>query len=87
MTNVFREFDVRFRHLWRKGLRSDSLRPSVLTLDNRMAYINVSEKIPVANTKFVKDYVSSVDFREIMAGIELAVSPRVNDDGTEVSSR
>ena len=48
-----------------------------------MAYINVSEKIPVANTKFVKDYVSSVDFREIMAGIELAVRPRVNDDGTE----
>ena len=40
-----------------------------------MAYINVSEKIPVANTKFVKDYVSSVDFREIMAGIELAVRP------------
>ena len=30
--------------------------------DNRMAYINVSEKIPIANTKFVKDYVSAVDF-------------------------
>ena len=41
-------------------------RPSVLTLDNRMAYINVSEKIPIANTKFVKDYVSAVDFRDAL---------------------
>ena len=60
-------------------------RPSVLTLDNRMAYINVSEKIPIANTKFVKDYVSAVDFRDVTAGIELAVRPRINKNGTEVS--
>jgi general secretion pathway protein D len=85
VTNVFREFDVRLQALVEKGSAQILSRPSVLTLDNRMAYINVSEKIPVANTKFVKDYVSSVDFREIMAGIELAVRPRVNDDGTEVS--
>ena len=85
ITNVFREFDVRLQALVEKGSAQILSRPSVLTLDNRMAYINVSEKIPVANTKFVKDYVSSVDFREIMAGIELAVRPRVNDDGTEVS--
>ncbi|MDE0576994.1 MAG: type II and III secretion system protein, partial [Opitutales bacterium] len=51
----------------------------------RMAYINVSEKIPIANTKFVKDYVSAVDFRDVTAGIELAVRPRINEDGTEVS--
>ena len=85
VTNVFREFDIRLQALVEKGSTQILSRPSVLTLDNRMAYINVSEKIPVANTKFVKDYVSSVDFREIMAGIELAVRPRVNDDGTEVS--
>jgi len=85
VTNVFREFDIRLQALVEKGSAQILSRPSVLTLDNRMAYINVSEKIPVANTKFVKDYVSSVDFREIMAGIELAVRPRVNDDGTEVS--
>ena len=86
VTNVFREFDIRLQALVENGSAQILSRPSVLTLDNRMAYINVSEKIPVANTKFVKDYVSSVDFREIMAGIELAVRPRVNDDGTEVSS-
>ena len=85
VTNVFREFDIRLQALVEKGSAQILSRPSVLTLDNRMAYINVSEKIPVANTKFVKDYISSVDFREIMAGIELAVRPRVNDDGTEVS--
>ncbi|MBL6827491.1 MAG: type II secretion system protein GspD [Opitutales bacterium] len=85
VTNVFREFDIRLQALVEKGSAQILSRPSVLTLDNRMAYINVSEKIPVANTKFVKDYVSSVDFREIMAGIELAVRPRVNNDGTEVS--
>ena len=85
VTNVFREFDIRLQALVEKGSAQILSRPSVLTLDNRMAYINVSEKIPVANTKFVKDYISSVDFREIMAGIELAVRPRVNEDGTEVS--
>ena len=85
VTNVFREFDIRLQALVEKRSAQILSRPSVLTLDNRMAYINVSEKIPVANTKFVKDYVSSVDFREIMAGIELAVRPRVNEDGTEVS--
>jgi len=85
VTNVFREFNFRLQALVEKGSAQILSRPSVLTLDNRMAYINVSEKIPIANTKFVKDYVSSVDFREIMAGIELAVRPRVNEDGTEVS--
>lgn len=85
VTNVFHEFDIRLQALVEKGSAQILSRPSVLTLDNRMAYINVSEKIPVANTKFVKDYVSAVDFREITAGIELAVRPRVNDDGTEVS--
>lgn len=85
VTNVFHEFDIRLQALVEKGSAQILSRPSVLTLDNRMAYINVSEKIPVANTKFVKDYVSAVDFREITAGIELAVRPRVNEDGTEVS--
>ena len=50
-----------------------------------MAFINVSERIPIANTKFVKDYVSAVDFRDVVAGIQLAVRPRINRDGTEVS--
>ena len=85
VTNVFREFDIRLQALVENGSAQILSRPSVLTLDNRMAYINVSEKIPIANTKFVKDYVSSVDFRDVVAGIELAVRPRINNSGTEVS--
>jgi Flp pilus assembly secretin CpaC len=85
VTNAFREFNVHLRALVREGAAEVLSRPSVLTLDNRMAYINVSEKIPIASTKFVKDYVSAVDFRDVTAGIELAVRPRINEDGSEVS--
>jgi general secretion pathway protein D len=85
VTNIFKEFNVRLKALVQDGAAQVLSRPSVLTLDNRMAYINVSETIPIANTKFVKDYVSAVDFRDVTAGIELAVRPRINEDGTEVS--
>ena len=85
VTNVFREFNVRLKALVEDGSAQVLSRPSVLTLDNRMAYINVSEKIPIANTKFVKDYVSAVDFRDVTVGIELAVRPRISEDGKEVS--
>jgi len=85
ITNVFREFNVRLQALVEDGSAQVLSRPRVLTLDNRMAFINVSERIPIANTKFVKDYVSAVDFRDVVAGIQLAVRPRINRDGTEVS--
>ena len=85
ITNVFNEFNIRLQALVEDGSAQVLSRPSVLTLDNRMAYINVSERIPIANTKFVKDYVSAVDFRDVVAGIQLAVRPRINKDGTEVS--
>ena len=85
ITNVFSEFNVRLQALVEDGSAQVLSRPSVLTLDNRMAFINVSERIPIANTKFVKDYVSAVDFRDVVAGIQLAVRPRINRDGTEVS--
>ncbi|MDA0724700.1 MAG: hypothetical protein O3B25_10605, partial [Verrucomicrobia bacterium] len=85
VTNAFREFNFRLQALVKEGSAEVLSRPSVLTLDNRMAYINVSEKIPIATTKFAKDFISAVDFREVTAGIELAVRPRINEDGSEVS--
>ena len=85
ITNVFREFNIRLQALVKEGTAEVLSRPSVLTLDNRMAYINVSEKIPIATTKFAKDFISAVDFRDVTAGIELAVRPRINEDGSEVS--
>ncbi len=85
VTNAFREFNFRLQALVKEGTAEVLSRPSVLTLDNRMAYINVSEKIPIATTKFAKDFISAVDFRDVTAGIELAVRPRINEDGSEVS--
>ena len=84
-TNVFREFNMRLKALVTDGSAEVLSRPSVLTLDNRMAYINVSEKIPIANAKFAGVNLSTVSFVEKTAGIELAVRPRINEDGSEIS--
>jgi hypothetical protein len=51
-----------------------------------MAYINVSRKIPIAETKFQgNNNVSTVSFRSETVGIQLAVRPRINEEGQEVS--
>lgn len=85
-TNVFGEFDVQIRALMADGEAEVLSRPSVLTLDNRMAYINVSRKIPIAETKFQgNNNVSTVSFRNETVGIQLAVRPRINEEGQEVS--
>ena len=60
-------------------------RPSVLTLDNRMAYINASEKIPIANTKFVKDYERKLISETPRQASSWPYVLRINQDGTEVS--
>ena len=83
--NLFREFNTRIKALVTDGSAEVLSRPSVLTLDNRMAYINVSEKIPIANAKFAGVNLSTVSFVEKTAGIELAVRPRISEDGSEIS--
>jgi len=84
--NVFGEFQVQIQALMSNGEAEVLSRPSVLTLDNRMAYINVSRKIPIAETKFQGNQnVSTVSFREETVGIQLAVRPRINEEGQEVS--
>ena len=83
--NLFREFNTRLKALVTDGSAEVLSRPSVLTLDNRMAYINVSEKIPIANAKFAGVNLSTVSFVEKTAGIELAVRPRISEDGSEIS--
>ena len=83
---IFGEFDVGIRALMADGEAEVLSRPSVLTLDNRMAYINVARKIPIAETKFQgNNNVSTVSFRSETVGIQLAVRPRINDEGQEVS--
>ena len=85
-TNIFHEFNTRLRALVQSGSAQVLSRPSVLTLDNRMANINVSEQIPIAKSRFLSNgNFASVDFSNITAGIQLAVRPRINSTGSEVS--
>jgi len=86
MPEIFGEFDVSIRALMADGEAEVLSRPSVLTLDNRMAFINVSRKIPIAETKFSGNQnISTVSFRNETVGIQLAVRPRINEEGQEVS--
>lgn len=86
MPKIFGEFDVKIRALMADGEAEVLSRPSVLTLDNRMAFINVARKIPIAETKFQgNNNISTVSFRNETVGIQLAVRPRINDEGQEVS--
>ena len=71
-TNIFHEFNTRLRALVQSGSAQVLSRPSVLTLDNRMANINVSEQIPIAKSRFLSNgNFASVDFSNITAGISL----------------
>ena len=84
-THIFREFRVRLQALVKDNAARIVSRPSVLTLDNRMAYINVSRKIPVANSAYhASGQFQSISFRDLNVGIELTVRPRVSDDGEEI---
>ena len=84
--NVFHEFNVRLKALVKDGSAEIISRPSVLTLDNRMAYINVSEQIPVANTSYTPgNNYQRTSFETKRAGIQLYVRPRISSDGEEIS--
>ena len=84
-TSIFREFKIKLQALVKNNTARIVSRPSVLTLDNRMAYINVSEKIPVANSAYhASGQFQSINFRELNVGIELTVRPRVSEDGEEI---
>lgn len=86
VTNLFDRYRMKLEALIVDGQAEVLSRPSVLTLDNRMAYINVAEQIPIAQSTFhAQGQVSTVSFREREAGIQLAIRPRISDDGEEVS--
>ena len=86
LSNVFGEFAATLRALIRSGYAEVLARPSVLTLNNRMAFINIVENIPVVNS--ISNPSSNtviVDFVDKPAGIQLGVRPRVSADGEEIS--
>lgn len=83
---VFRGVNAQIKALVRDGKAEILSRPSVLALNNRMAYINVGEQIPVAKTRFLNNgNIQGVDFEVKNAGIRLYVRPRVSSDDQEVS--
>ena len=60
-------------------------RPHVLTLDNRMANIQVIRKIPVVNSITNPNASTvTVSFKEVTTGITLNVRPHASHDGEEV---
>ena len=78
--------NAQLKALVREGQAEVLSRPSVLALDNRMAYINVSEDIPVANTSYSPaGRYSSTSFKTMKAGITLSLRPRIDTTGEEVS--
>ena len=85
-SDIFNHFKVRLQALIREGEAEVISRPSVLTLNNRMAFISVSDMIPVAQSKYNNNAsLNTVNFIDKEVGIQLAIRPRVNDDGEEIS--
>ena len=85
-SGVFHGLNAQIKALVREGKAEVLSRPSVLALNNRMAYINVSKEIPVANTTYAPgNNYQRTSFEMKKAGITLAVRPRASADGSEVS--
>ncbi len=83
---IFHDLNTQIKALVREGEAEIISRPSVLALDNRMAYISVAEDIPIARTQFAagNNYLNT-SFSKEKAGITLALRPRIDARGTEVS--
>ncbi|MDH3345810.1 MAG: type II and III secretion system protein [Kiritimatiellaceae bacterium] len=84
-SDIFGEFAVELQALVETGDAEILSRPSILTLNNRMAYINVSQEIPVSEGQFNRDgNLTSVRFKDKVAGIQLGVRPRISNNEKEV---
>ncbi len=85
-SDIFNNFKVRVQALIREGEAEMISRPSVLTLDNRMAYIDVSELIPIpTSTYHGNNSIQTVNFTDKKVGIQLSIRPRIDEGGKEVS--
>ena len=82
---VFHDLNTQIKALVREGEAEILSRPSVLALDNRMAYISVAEDIPIARSNYSKNDYQSTSFGKEKAGITLALRPRIDAKGQEVS--
>ncbi|MEC9326576.1 MAG: hypothetical protein VYC63_01560 [Verrucomicrobiota bacterium] len=85
-SGLFEELNAQVKALVREGQAEVLSRPSVLALDNRMAYINVSKELPIANTSYsTSGNYANTSFTMRKAGITLSIRPRIDTEGKEVS--
>ena len=82
---IFHDLNTQIKALVREGEAEILSRPSVLALDNRMAYISVSEDVPIARSSYAKADYQSTSFAKEKVGITLALRPRIDAKGEEVS--
>jgi len=82
---IFHDLNAEIKALVRDGEAEVLSRPSVLALNNRMAYISVAEEIPIAKSNYAKNDYQSTSFDKEKAGITLALRPRIDATGEEVS--
>lgn len=82
---IFHDINAQIKALVRDGQAEILSRPSVLALNNRMALISVAEDIPVARSSYAKNDYQSTSFSKEKAGITLALRPRIDAEGDEVS--
>ena len=82
---IFHDMNTQIKALVREGEAEVLSRPSVLALNNRMAYISVAEEIPIARSSYSKNDYQSTSFTKEKAGITLALRPRIDAAGEEVS--
>jgi len=82
---IFHDLNAEIKALVRDGQAEVLSRPSVLALNNRMAYISVAEDIPVAKSSYAKSDYQTTSFAKEKAGITLALRPRIDATGEEVS--
>ena len=85
--DLFYDFSMKLRALIREGEAEIISRPSVLTLNNRMAYIDVSDLIPIPKSRYTGNQynIQTVDFSDKKVGIQLSIRPRIDESGEEVS--
>ena len=82
---IFHDINAQIKALVRDGQAEVLSRPSVLALNNRMAYISVSEDVPIARSSYAKADYQSTSFSKEKVGITLALRPRIDATGEEVS--
>ncbi|SVD10332.1 uncharacterized protein METZ01_LOCUS363186, partial [marine metagenome] len=87
-TSVSQLLSAQIKALVAKGAAEVLSRPSVLTLDNRPAVIEVSEEkqFPMRKTSGTQGYVTtSFEFAAVVPGILLQIRPRVSTAKNEVA--